>query len=264
MATKSERYGESILKWQPHPEGGFAGVVVRDGKATKPFHDDDEARLLARLQNEAGRLHPDYVGFDGAMGRFKAFFEGFAAAAKERDHKVEAARRLRSTISIEQACDATGADALEVGDAKIYTELLAPPESARLRDTLAGQTGATYLQGAAAFAMGEYQTGCAQMTAAVAPHGRISWPLLTYLPFLWDTDRHMFLKPEVTRDFADRVGHPFSHVYSPEPNPETYLSLLDLVEGTSTAIRSLEPRDNIDIQIFIWVVGKYRADDRPQ
>jgi hypothetical protein len=71
----------------------------------------------------------------------------------------------------------------------------------------------------------------------------------------------MFLKPTVTADFADRVGHEFHHRYNPEPNPDTYTSLLDLVATTRKAILSLEPRDNLDIQSFIWVVGEYRDGD---
>jgi hypothetical protein len=99
------------------------------------------------------------------------------------------------------------------------------------------------------------------MTAAVQPHGRISWPIVTYLPFLWDYRKHMFLKPTVTMDFADRVGHDFHHCYSAEPNADTYCALLDLVGETRSAIAELKPRDNLDIQSFIWVVGEYREGD---
>ena len=73
--------------------------------------------------------------------------------------------------------------------------------------------------------------------------------------------RHMFLKPTVTADFADRVGHDFHHRYTAEPNADTYLALLDLVEKTRAAIAELKPRDNIDIRSFIWVVGEYREGD---
>jgi hypothetical protein len=36
------------------------------------------------------------------------------------------------------------------------------------------------------------------------------------------------------------------------------------VATTRTAIASLEPRDNLDIQSFIWVVGEYREEDKPE
>jgi hypothetical protein len=73
------------------------------------------------------------------------------------------------------------------------------------------------------------------------------WPVATYLPFLWQPDRHMFLKPTVTKDFATRVGHRFASDYD---------STL-----TINVVQSLKPRDRIDIQSFIWVVGGYHDDD---
>ena len=38
---------------------------------------------------------------------------------------------------------------------------------------------------------------------------------MTHLPFLWRPGTHMFLKPEVTKDFAARVGHRFASDYEP-------------------------------------------------
>jgi hypothetical protein len=141
--------------------------------------------------------------------------------------------------------------------------MLSPFEAARLNDTLRGVTGGRFLRGASAFVQEDYQSGIAEMGAAVSSHGRISWPIITYLPFLWNYEQHMFLKPTVTGDFADRVGHDFHHRYEAEPNESTYQSLLDLVATTRAAIAPLEPRDNLDIQSFIWVVGEYRDEDKP-
>lgn len=265
MPASELKYGQATLKWQAAKGGGFAGAVILDGKRVALIEDADEKKLLARLRNEAGRLHPDYVGFDGAMRRYVHFFPGglhsAANSASERGYKERAAKRLCAFLSIEQALDASAEDATALARAGIQTNVLSPFEAARFRDTLQSKTARQFLRGAAAFATGNYDVGARAMTAAVQPHGRISWPILTYLPFLWDYERHMFLKPTVTTDFADRVGHDFHHAYSPEPNAETYLSLLDLVDTTRNAIASLEPRDNIDIQSFIWVVGEYREGD---
>lgn len=70
----------------------------------------------------------------------------------------------------------------------------------------------------------------------------------------------MFLKPEVTKDHAARVGHPFASVYEPRLSFEVYASLLDLAERTDTELHDLKPRDLIDIQSFVWVVGGYRDE----
>ena len=61
------------------------------------------------------------------------------------------------------------------------------------------------------------------MRKAVEPYGSFTWPIATYLPFLWSLDTHLFLKPTATRDFAD----------------------------------------GIHVQSFIWVVGEYRDRDLP-
>lgn len=100
------------------------------------------------------------------------------------------------------------------------------------------------------------------MGAKRFPLAYATWPMVTYLPNFWDPERHMFLKPEVTRDFAERVGHRFSEDYAAEFRADVYLSLLDLVETTECGIAKLAPKDRIDVQSFIWVVGKYRDEDR--
>jgi hypothetical protein len=71
----------------------------------------------------------------------------------------------------------------------------------------------------------------------------------------------MFLKPEKTVDFAERVGHPFAHLYSAGLISEVYASLLDLAAETERQVTSLGPADRIDIQSFIWVVGAYEDSD---
>ena len=69
---------------------------------------------------------------------------------------------------------------------------------------------------------------------------------------------HMFLKPEVTKDFATRVGHRFANEYESALKIEIYDSLLDLARKTENELADLKPRDRIDVQSFIWVVGKYK------
>ncbi len=70
----------------------------------------------------------------------------------------------------------------------------------------------------------------------------------------------MFLKPEVTKDFAARVGHRFASDYHPRLNIDVYDSLLDLAAKTAAELAELKPRDRIDVESFIWVVGDYKED----
>jgi hypothetical protein len=39
--------------------------------------------------------------------------------------------------------------------------------------------------------------------------------------------------------------------------------LLDLVEQAERELSDLKPRDGIDVQSFIWVVGSYRGNHGP-
>jgi len=81
----------------------------------------------------------------------------------------------------------------------------------------------------------------------------LTWPLLTVFGFLAQPDRHIFLKPNVTRIAAREYGFEFDYVS--RPNWATYRSLLDFAEQVRRDNRDLKPRDMIDLQSFIWVQG---------
>jgi hypothetical protein len=70
----------------------------------------------------------------------------------------------------------------------------------------------------------------------------------------------MFLKPEATKDFATRVGNRFASDYEACLHLPVYESLLNLVDKTTQELQDLRPRDRIDIQSFIWVVGDYNEE----
>jgi hypothetical protein len=63
--------------------------------------------------------------------------------------------------------------------------------------------------------------------------------------------------PRVSQACGSSSTNPVRHLYPAEPNAGTYLSLLDLVQVTKTAIAALDPRDNLDVQSFIWVVSEH-------
>jgi hypothetical protein len=65
------------------------------------------------------------------------------------------------------------------------------------------------------------------------------------------------------KDFASRVGHRFSSDYEPRLKLDVYHSLLDLASETAQELSALEPRDRIDVQSFIWVVGSYEEATEP-
>jgi len=81
----------------------------------------------------------------------------------------------------------------------------------------------------------------------------LTWPLVTVWGFIAQPERHIFLKPNVTRHAAQAYG--FEFAYQSQPNWSTYQSLLNFAETVRRDNRDLHPRDLIDLQSFIWVVG---------
>jgi len=81
----------------------------------------------------------------------------------------------------------------------------------------------------------------------------LTWPVLTVFGFIAQPDRHVFLKPNVTRIAAQAYG--FDFVYASKPAWPTYESLLEFAARVMRDQRALQPKDLIDAQGFIWVQG---------
>jgi hypothetical protein len=64
----------------------------------------------------------------------------------------------------------------------------------------------------------------------------------------------MFLKPEVAQQCAWRLGEDFG--YETPPSAAVYRRYQEFTETLKRGISSLEPRDNIDVQTFMYAVGK--------
>jgi hypothetical protein len=84
----------------------------------------------------------------------------------------------------------------------------------------------------------------------------LNWPLQTVFPFIADPKKDIFLKPVITKKAASNYLFNFS--YASKPNWQTYKRYLDFAMQIKADIKELKPRDLIDIQSYIWVMG----DDR--
>jgi hypothetical protein len=166
------------------------------------------------------------------------------------------------------------------------TNLLFSFEKMALRDAIKSQDGTqadgtqadgtqadgAQADGAQAFATGLYEflhgTGrmerkfeqwCEVIEALPRKQTRVlTHPVVTVFSFIAQPDKHIYLKPNVTRTAAKEYG--FEIRYQSRPSWETYVSLLqfaDIVksdlQGTGKA--HLNPRDMMDIQSFLWVQG---------
>ncbi|MBV9436686.1 MAG: hypothetical protein JOZ44_11575 [Acidobacteria bacterium] len=141
------------------------------------------------------------------------------------------------------------------------TNLLFSFEKMAFRDAVKSEAGA------AAFAAGLYEflygTGahdrrfeafCETIAGLPRKQTRVlTWPLVTVFGFIAQPQRHIFLKPKVTRIAAQEYG--FEFPYQSRPNWDTYASYLEFAATVRRDLNDLHPRDMIDIQSFLWVQG---------
>mgnify|MGYP000880044059 CR=1 FL=1 len=246
----------------------YVGVSIEGGKVTLQIKGQDPDAVWDELQSKLTREGPNWFGYAGARARFLHWFAaGFVSPAylqDERDYKLKAKAELEKTTTVEEAATGSG-HGEAVLRAYRATNLLYPIEKTRLQGLLRGADGDAFIRAAARFALGEGKTALRSMEMLLRPHDNAKWTVVTYLPFLWRPDAHIFLKPEVTKDFAERVGHCLAHSYSADLEIQTYDDLLDMAGNIRNAFADLEPRDMIDVQSVIWVVGDYREGrDTPQ
>lgn len=239
---------------------GFKVATIIGGKVTT-IEGSDPDQLWAQASAHIGRSAPGFWGYEDAKARFIANFpQGFEDSgyiAGEREYKEAASRFIAQNVPLEAAHSPTPAVCENALRAFAKTNMATPIEKTRLQALLRSDQGPRYLAAVAELADGGAKTALPRLDALMREHGQPSWPGATYLPFFWRPHDAMFLKPQVTKDFAERVGHRFVRDYDARLNADTYASLLDLASECGREIASLAPKDRIDVQSFIWVVGDY-------
>jgi hypothetical protein len=245
---------------------GFAGIIV--GRHKEQATGTTALEVETQLRKLLAKDHPDFIGIDGARKRFLELFrDGFAdpkyigdRTRGERYYKERAAENLQREVPLDgdSLTESEGLAALRVVQ---QTNLLDPFSKAKLADVLRGNRASEFLSIARSFARGNIDSACNDLVRRFRPEGVASWVCLTYLPFLWRPDRHMFLKPAFAQSYAARIGHRFQHDYESTPNSATYASLLHMTAETGNAIADLNPADNIDLHSFMWVVMDFRDED---
>ena len=208
--------------------------------------------------------------------KFLRFFrKGFADQTYldwERDYKAEAHARWDDALSepdykallMSEAYAEIATRAVRI---ESRTNLLFSFEKMALRDAVKSKAGARL------FAQGLYdflhrpadaESAFVKWCEAVARLPRrqtrvLTWPVLTVFPFIAQPERHVFLKPKVTRIAARNYGFDFD--YRSRPAWPTYKSLLDFAATVRRDVKDLKPRDMIDIQSFIWVQGSEEYEE---
>lgn len=191
--------------------------------------------------------------------------------AWERDYKVAAHERFNEALGGETfrrlLRDGQFAEAASRAvRIESRTNLLFSFEKMALRDAVKSPAAArSFATGLYEFLHGrgepreKFERWCEVIDALPRRQTRVlTWPLVTVFAFIAQPDRHVFLKPNVTRSAAQRYGFDFE--YRSRPNWETYASLLAFADLVRRELRDLRPRDMIDLQSFMWVQG---SDEYP-
>jgi hypothetical protein len=93
-------------------------------------------------------------------------------------------------------------------------------------------------------------------TVSVLPRKQtrvLTWPVITAFGFIAQPHQHIFLKPNTTKKAAAEYGFAFD--YNSQPNWKTYETFLEFAGVLRRDLKDLRPRDFIDLQSFIWVLG---------
>lgn len=145
------------------------------------------------------------------------------------------------------------------------TNLLFSFEKMALRDAIKGRGARLFAEGLYEYVYGggsmrnRFESFTEVLESLPRRQTRVlTWPLHTVFGMIGNPDEHIFLKPRVTQFAAEEYG--FDFIYKSRPNWETYQSLLDFAEQVRKDTKDLKPRDMIDLQGFIWVMG---SDEYP-
>lgn len=199
---------------------------------------------------------------------FPKGFQDETYLAWERDYKIETHQRWEEVLDRNEFRRLLRKrDYAEIAGRAVRTEqrsrhsMIFSFEKMALRDAVKSAAGAR----AFATALYEFLHGSGSDEArfidwceAIASLPRkqtrvLTWPLVTVFGFIAQPNRHIFLKPNVTKIAARKYGFDFQ--YQSKPNWETYTSLLAFAETIRRDVRGLKPRDLIDLQSFMWVQG---------
>lgn len=157
-----------------------------------------------RVHDAAARLNPLFIGYSSARARFLRFFaDGFSGAPYV---EMERAYNLAAKEMLDKAAPLAGvAGGANLGEAVFAVfnkiNLLSPFEKIRVRELMLGSDADAFVRLSAAFADGDRKSALRALKQLLQPHDCAKWTVVTYLPFIWRPETHMFLKPKMLAGF---------------------------------------------------------------
>jgi hypothetical protein len=253
----------------------FTVVVARSGTKFLAVGRDSKSMQVAHasalsleevnidIKRQLADLSCDYVGIDGAINQFlKAFPEGFSSAfyiSHERSYKDRTVASVTEKLSEQRISKfIEDGDYTAVCSAAKETmntsNLIFPNERMALVDALKKPaTARTFSETLLRLLYRDFDSALEDLAWLLKPFGAATWTVLTFLPFFRFPEHHMFLKPTIYQNCAHQMGYE-AH-YDSMPNPKTYASSVEFAKFLADGLALLTPKDNIDIQTFMYAVG---------
>jgi len=233
-----------------------------------------ERKRMGRPKNAAASPHELVLKFSEAVVHFLKHFPGGF-----QDLAYQNSERAYKTAARDLMADLLGRDAIrDLNSAGEYakvcqhasrvmskTSLISPYEKLWLRNGTDSpgrqQIFATSLENVL-YGEGPASERFEAFFRTLYELGAAKWPIATHFQFLAFPETHIFLKPQVTKHVAKVVGMDIR--YTTEVIWATYACVLNLAakiraELVKDGREILVPKDMIDVQSFIWVVGAYEA-----
>ena len=221
--------------------------------------------LLDRIDAKAA----SGLGYRSMTQSIKDFLNGYPGGfygdryfREERDYKVRAhelaAANLRRTelepLKVRGAFPDICRRAMQVAN---KTNLIFPNEKMALKNGLkpAGREEAfavalySLLHGE-----DELPSRFQRFASVLEDMGAGKWTVATYFPFLLDPDQHQFIKPAYIRNAASVCA--FDIEYTPTLAWAAYQRMLRFSDYLKSELATLKPRDNIDVQSFMWAIAQ--------
>ncbi|MDP9003797.1 MAG: hypothetical protein M3N12_03290 [Verrucomicrobiota bacterium] len=198
---------------------------------------------------EAGKCRRKFLRF------FKEGFRDETYLAWERDYKWETHQRCEEALNHDEFRRLLEKrEYAEIAARAVRTEqrsrhsMIFSFEKMALRDAVKSRAGARrFAESLYAFLHGpgsdqaRFVAWCEAVAALPRQQTRVlTWPLVTVFGFIAQPEKHIFLKPNVTKISARKYGFDFQ--YQSKPNWETYTSLLEFAGRVRRDLRDLRPR----------------------
>jgi hypothetical protein len=257
----------------------------KPGDAQKTISTDWAKLTMSEVQSEpwldnlppykAGQSFPPKIrvtmkqGIESFLSKYPSGFENHQYFAEEREYKLKAHHlydELLGNGQFSQLLSSNNIDELvkRVLAVESRINVLSVFEKVAFRDALKNKdSGTAYMQtlldvlekGSQENVLTAHFEAVTNLPAELGKSRVATWPVATVMPYLARPDVFMFLKPDVTKECAERLN--FNLCYDAKPNWLTYSKLLLMCDLLMEQLESLGAKDMIDLQSFIWVIGRY-------